>query len=148
MRSPKIIRKCRRIKRTARRTGLAALLAALVAVLGGCGLFSTPDGTITEVETGQNGVKIEYHMDDVTADDEGDQSREVYLVPGSACQVDDLIQECAKPGDLLIQQGEPGTMVFASCAAAEAINRTPLRKGETGWNQGLDQDGDGVACDR
>ncbi|WP_276352628.1 phospholipase D-like domain-containing protein [Cohnella caldifontis] len=36
---------------------------------------------------------------------------------------------------------------FASCAAARAAGKAPLRKGEPGYNAKLDGDGDGVACE-
>lgn len=143
----KTLRKYRRFKRRARRTGIAALLAAFIAIAGGCGLFATPDGEITEVEEGSNGVKIEYHADDLTADDEGESSREVYLRPGTTCAVGQLIQDCAEPGDLLIPNGLPGQTVFDDCAAADALNATPLHRDDPGWNPGLDGDRDGTACE-
>ncbi len=35
---------------------------------------------------------------------------------------------------------------YSNCAQAAADHRTPLRRGDAGWNPDLDRDGDGVAC--
>jgi Excalibur calcium-binding domain len=36
---------------------------------------------------------------------------------------------------------------FASCDAARAAGRAPLRQGEPGYSPRLDRDGDGIACE-
>jgi hypothetical protein len=40
-----------------------------------------------------------------------------------------------------------GTAYYANCSAARAAGAAPLRQGEPGYRQGLDRDGDGVACE-
>jgi hypothetical protein len=144
------MRKARRFRRRARRTGIAALVAAVVAVAGGCGFMNTPNGTIIEVEDGVNGTKIEYHHADAESDGEdGEQSREVYLVRNSGCREDMRIQDCAQPHELLAAREKPGTGldVFTACADADALASAPLRPGDPGWNAKLDTDRDGQACE-
>jgi hypothetical protein len=41
----------------------------------------------------------------------------------------------------------PETTSFPNCAAARAAGAAPLRVGSPGYRAGLDQDGDGVACE-
>jgi hypothetical protein len=36
---------------------------------------------------------------------------------------------------------------FANCAAARAAGAAPLHRGDPGWSDGMDGDGDGVACE-
>jgi hypothetical protein len=36
---------------------------------------------------------------------------------------------------------------YANCAAARAAGAAPIRVGEPGYREGLDGDGDGVACE-
>lgn len=47
------------------------------------------------------------------------------------------------------EPGEPAEPVehYASCAAAEAAGAAPLHVGDPGYREGLDRDGDGVACE-
>jgi hypothetical protein len=40
-----------------------------------------------------------------------------------------------------------GGVVFANCAAARAAGAAPIRRGEPGYRDRLDGDGDGVACE-
>jgi hypothetical protein len=83
------------------RAGAAAALVATATLLGGvlsaCAASRT--GTIKEVETGRNGVKVE-----VYADAAGGEDYEVYLAPGMQehCQVDELLADCADDDDYLV----------------------------------------------
>jgi hypothetical protein len=36
---------------------------------------------------------------------------------------------------------------YANCAAARAAGAVPLHRGDPGWSDGIDGDGDGVACE-
>lgn len=77
--------------------GLAAV--ALLFVLAGCGAGDT----ITEIEDGQNGTKVE------TQD-----GLEWYLRHGIECVEGERLWECADRGDLLVEQradGEAGESV-------------------------------------
>lgn len=89
----KLIRKARRARRTVRRAGIAAILAAALG-LSGCGAFPT-DGHINETETGRNGVKAEVK--------DGDGDYEVYLVRDTDCREGDYIDECADQDDYLVE---------------------------------------------
>ena len=141
----KILRKYRRTKRVARRTGVAALATSLLFVLGAC--MGDQNGVITEVESGENGVKVEWN------DPDRQEDRETYLKPDSGCAEQERIQECATPADVLVPADQTATeqgvepAMFRDCRHAEAINSTPLRKDAKGWNPALDKDSDGVACE-
>jgi phosphatidylserine/phosphatidylglycerophosphate/cardiolipin synthase-like enzyme len=43
---------------------------------------------------------------------------------------------------------EKNGIVYANCSAVKAAGKAPLRKGDPGYNLKLDQDGDGVACEK
>jgi hypothetical protein len=38
-------------------------------------------------------------------------------------------------------------VVYANCAAARAAGAVPLHRGDPGWSDSIDGDGDGVACE-
>jgi len=42
---------------------------------------------------------------------------------------------------------EPSTGPFGSCADARAAGAAPLHRGDPGWSDSMDGDGDGVACE-
>ena len=42
---------------------------------------------------------------------------------------------------------QPVTASFANCAAAQAVGAAPVHRGDPGWSDRLDGDGDGVACE-
>ncbi|WP_299959224.1 DUF1524 domain-containing protein [uncultured Modestobacter sp.] len=42
---------------------------------------------------------------------------------------------------------EPGSEPFANCAAARAAGAAPLHRGDPGWSDSMDGDGDGTACE-
>lgn len=76
---------------------VASVLVGALLTPTACGLSRT--GTIKEVETGRNGVKVE-----VYGDAAGNDDYEVYLVPGMQehCQVDELLTDCADADDYLV----------------------------------------------
>ena len=39
------------------------------------------------------------------------------------------------------------SVYYARCAEARAVGRAPIRIGEAGYRDGLDGDGDGIACE-
>ncbi|WP_241996479.1 excalibur calcium-binding domain-containing protein [Kribbella antiqua] len=39
-------------------------------------------------------------------------------------------------------------MVFTTCAAVRAAGLAPLYRGDPGYTEALDRNGDGVACER
>jgi hypothetical protein len=80
--------------RAERGASLVMLVAVLLVVLAGCGPAADE---ITEIETGENGVKVE------TWDD-----REWYLRRGIDCDEGERLWECADRGDLLVEQRAPG----------------------------------------
>jgi len=41
----------------------------------------------------------------------------------------------------------PDVQPYADCAAARAAGAAPLHRGDPGWSDGMDGDGDGVACE-
>ncbi len=43
--------------------------------------------------------------------------------------------------------GEPGSAPFENCDAARAAGDAPVRRGDPGYGDRLDRDGDGVACE-
>lgn len=69
---------------------LIPVVAVLLIMLAGC----TPADTITEIEDGENGTKVE------TQDD-----REWYLREDLACEVGDQLWVCASREDLLVERG-------------------------------------------
>ncbi|MCY0931274.1 excalibur calcium-binding domain-containing protein [Streptomyces sp. H27-H1] len=44
--------------------------------------------------------------------------------------------------------GGGGSVYYKNCDAAKAANAAPIRRGEPGYRNALDRDGDGIACDR
>jgi hypothetical protein len=50
------------------------------------------------------------------------------------------------PAPVDVPAGTPA-QPYADCAAARAVGATPLHRGDPGWSDGLDGDGDGVACE-
>jgi len=42
---------------------------------------------------------------------------------------------------------QPATGPFPDCAAARAAGAAPLHRGDPGWSDGMDGDGDGTACE-
>lgn len=44
--------------------------------------------------------------------------------------------------------GGGGSAYYKNCDAAKAANAAPIRRGEPGYRNALDRDGDGIACDR
>ncbi|MDN3905539.1 excalibur calcium-binding domain-containing protein [Arthrobacter sp. YD2] len=46
------------------------------------------------------------------------------------------------------QQGQPpvDTFTYQNCTAVQEAGAAPIRRGDYGWQDGLDRDGDGVAC--
>jgi hypothetical protein len=42
---------------------------------------------------------------------------------------------------------QPVTQPYANCAAARAAGAAPLHRGDPGWSDSMDGDGDGVACE-
>lgn len=48
---------------------------------------------------------------------------------------------------LLLAATACGPTSYVSCDEAKKANATPLHRGESGWNDRLDRDGDGVACE-
>jgi len=42
---------------------------------------------------------------------------------------------------------KPKPVYYANCAAARAAGAAPLHRGEAGYRDQLDRDGDGVACE-
>jgi hypothetical protein len=69
---------------------LAGVATSAALVLTGC---TPPGDTITEVETGVNGTKVE------TKD-----GREYYLRHGIDCETDERLWECANKRDLLVER--------------------------------------------
>lgn len=43
--------------------------------------------------------------------------------------------------------GSSGNAYYANCAAARAAGAAPLRRGNPGYREAMDRDGDGVACE-
>jgi len=87
------------VTRTPYRHAVRTLGAALflpLALLAGCGLLASRDGTIEEVEVGRNGVAVEVR--------DGDDTYEVYLVPGMQdhCQENERLADCADADDYLV----------------------------------------------
>ncbi len=46
-----------------------------------------------------------------------------------------------------VPAGTPQTAPYPDCAAARAAGVAPLHRGDPGWSDGIDGDGDGVACE-
>ena len=47
-----------------------------------------------------------------------------------------------------VPAGTPdGTQPYANCAAARAAGAAPLHRGDAGWSDSMDGDGDGIACE-
>ena len=47
-----------------------------------------------------------------------------------------------------VPAGTPaGTEPYANCAAARAAGAAPLHRGDAGWSDAMDGDGDGIACE-
>jgi hypothetical protein len=46
-----------------------------------------------------------------------------------------------------VPAGTPQTAPYPDCAAARAAGAAPLHRGDPGWSDGMDGDGDGVACE-
>ncbi|GAA1564424.1 hypothetical protein GCM10009742_01980 [Kribbella karoonensis] len=42
----------------------------------------------------------------------------------------------------------PAQVVYKNCAEVRAAGKAPLRRGDPGYTEQLDHNGDGVACDR
>lgn len=68
----------------------ALLAAAILFTLTAC---ARPPDTITEIETGRNGVKVEIQ-----------DGTETYFRHGIDCVEGDRLSECTKPKDLLVEQ--------------------------------------------
>ncbi|TDO43226.1 excalibur calcium-binding domain-containing protein [Kribbella sp. VKM Ac-2527] len=44
--------------------------------------------------------------------------------------------------------GQEATVVFQNCAEARAAGKAPLHRGDPGYSEKLDKNGDGVACEK
>jgi len=53
----------------------------------------------------------------------------------------------AAPNPPTVQRLLGGVVYFATCAAARAAGAAPFRRGDPGYREGLDRDGDGKACE-
>jgi len=53
----------------------------------------------------------------------------------------------AAPAPTSDGSAEPSTGPFAGCADARAAGAAPLHRGDPGWSDSMDGDGDGVACE-
>jgi hypothetical protein len=51
------------------------------------------------------------------------------------------------PTPVDVPAGTPPTAPYPDCAAARAAGAAPLHRGDPGWSDGMDGDGDGVACE-
>jgi hypothetical protein len=51
------------------------------------------------------------------------------------------------PAPADVPAGTPPTAPYPDCAAARAAGAAPLHRGDPGWSDGMDGDGDGVACE-
>lgn len=104
------------------RTRLLGVTAMVALLLAGC---AQPGDTITEIETGENGTKIE------TQDD-----REFYFRRGldDICDPGDRLWECASRADLLIERKrvEPLSLPFDNrntFQQSEKVDRRVIRPG-------------------
>ncbi|MFI9206304.1 excalibur calcium-binding domain-containing protein [Streptomyces sp. NPDC053048] len=51
------------------------------------------------------------------------------------------------PGERF-RRSEPAQRAFATCADARAHGAAPIHRGDPGWGEHLDADGDGIGCER
>ena len=73
-------------------------------------------------------------------------------VPSAAAPAPDVVPSPAADGSAEPSQAdggsaEPPVQPFANCAAAREAGAAPLHRGDPGWSDGMDGDGDGVACE-
>jgi hypothetical protein len=64
------------------------------------------------------------------------------------CPGEPVPSSSSAPSPADVPAGTPAAAApYANCAAARAAGATPLHRGDPGWSDSMDGDGDGVACE-
>lgn len=114
--------------------------------------YELPDGTeqtgVWALKTFDSGpiISVDANAKEVTHWPDGAKSA-FHINPGDTEGVEIYVQGQDLQGQEQQEPGPADDFVYPNCTAVREAGAAPLHRGDPGWQDKLDRDGDGVACE-